>query len=54
MEKIVQYRLPLRIELDGARQEINAKFQPLIREDLGFARLVSYVGNKSVPILSED
>ncbi|MGQ9585178.1 MAG: DNA methyltransferase [Anaerolineae bacterium] len=37
---------------DGSeRARLEARFAPLIREELGLRDLVSYVGNKSVPIL---
>ncbi len=34
------------------RQRIEEKFAPLMREELGLGRLVSYVGNKTIPLLS--
>lgn len=33
------------------RQRIEAKFAPLLREELRLAQLVSYVGNKAIPVL---
>ena len=37
--------------LKSERAQIEAKYGPVIREDLELRRLVSYVGNKSVPFL---
>ena len=36
---------------DAERQRIEQKFLPLMREELRLGQLVSYVGNKSLPIL---
>ena len=33
------------------RLRIEAKFKPILNEELGLSRLISYVGNKSVPLL---
>lgn len=33
------------------RQRIEEKFAPLMREELGLGQLVSYVGNKTIPVL---
>ncbi|MCX7680978.1 MAG: hypothetical protein N2508_03255, partial [Anaerolineae bacterium] len=46
-------RLALPTEAAGSseRQRIEAKFAPLMREELRLGPLVSYVGNKNVPLL---
>lgn len=37
--------------LSGERERLEHRFQPLMREELDLGNLVSYVGNKSVPLL---
>ena len=37
--------------LESERAQIESRYKPIIREDLKLGRLVSYVGNKSVPFL---
>ena len=37
--------------LESERAQIESRYKPIIREDLKLGRLVSYVGNKTVPFL---
>lgn len=41
----------MRFPLNSDRSRIEKKYRPLIREGLKFGKIVSFVGNKSVPIL---
>jgi len=47
----VQIERPNKIEGNANRYNIEGKFANLLREELSLSNLVSYVGNKSVPIL---
>lgn len=51
LEEIETSTLPTRETNNSERHRIEDKYEPIIREEFRLGKLVSYVGNKDVPIL---